>query len=116
MEMFSDMAGCMDASETHNIKANCFIEIFIVSPRTLLLVPRNEREALLVSNKQSDVRDPLNKSPRRLPPRLRAACALHPIPNRRSEEHTSELQSLMRSSYGVCCLKKKCTCLHMDSR
>src|SRR3546814_2435867 len=26
---------------------------------------------------------------------------------RRSEEHTSELQSLMRNSYGVFCLKKK---------
>src|SRR3546814_2986922 len=26
---------------------------------------------------------------------------------RRSEEHTSELQSLMRSSYAVSCLKKK---------
>src|SRR3546814_10002412 len=25
----------------------------------------------------------------------------------RSEEHTSELQSLMRSSYAVCCLKTK---------
>src|SRR3546814_5753266 len=28
-------------------------------------------------------------------------------PYRRSEEHTSELQSLMRSSYAVFCLKKK---------
>src|SRR3546814_9373727 len=28
-------------------------------------------------------------------------------PCRRSEEHTSELQSLMRSSYAVFCLKKK---------
>src|SRR3546814_3613618 len=28
---------------------------------------------------------------------------------RRSEEHTSELQSLMRSAYGVFCLKKKNT-------
>src|SRR3546814_17716628 len=27
----------------------------------------------------------------------------------RSEEHTSELQSLMRSSYGVCCLKQNRT-------
>src|SRR3546814_4475187 len=27
--------------------------------------------------------------------------------NVRSEEHTSELQSLMRISYAVCCLKKK---------
>src|SRR3546814_10353618 len=26
---------------------------------------------------------------------------------RRSEEHTSELQSLMRIAYAVCCLKKK---------
>src|SRR3546814_4716475 len=28
-------------------------------------------------------------------------------PRRRSEEHTSELQSLMRNSYAVFCLKKK---------
>src|SRR3546814_5158328 len=41
---------------------------------------------------------------------------LHPIANRRvlglahrSEEHTSELQSLMRISYAVFCLKKKNT-------
>src|SRR3546814_18021858 len=32
------------------------------------------------------------------------ALALHP--HRRSEEHTSELQSLMRTSYAVFCLKK----------
>src|SRR3546814_6692123 len=30
-------------------------------------------------------------------------------PGRRSEEHTSELQSLMRISYAVFCLKKKTT-------
>src|SRR3546814_7999558 len=30
-----------------------------------------------------------------------------PIACRRSEEHTSELQSLMRNSYAVFCLKKK---------
>src|SRR3546814_10536421 len=29
------------------------------------------------------------------------------VPVLRSEEHTSELQSLMRSSYAVFCLKKK---------
>src|SRR3546814_9780389 len=33
-----------------------------------------------------------------------AGCALR---GRRSEEHTSELQSLMRNSYAVFCLKKK---------
>src|SRR3546814_2015365 len=31
------------------------------------------------------------------------------IPKKRSEEHTSELQSLMRISYAVFCLKKKKT-------
>src|SRR3546814_3214886 len=34
------------------------------------------------------------------------SCALHPSFHR-SEEHTSELQSLMRISYAVFCLKKK---------
>src|SRR3546814_2760730 len=32
---------------------------------------------------------------------------------RRSEEHTSELQSLMRTSYAVFCLKKKPTRKHI---
>src|SRR3546814_5052910 len=32
-----------------------------------------------------------------------------PMPDVRSEEHTSELQSLMRISYAVFCLKKKNT-------
>src|SRR3546814_10309885 len=35
--------------------------------------------------------------------KLMARCG----PRRRSEEHTSELQSLMRISYAVFCLKKK---------
>src|SRR3546814_14201524 len=52
--------------------------------------------------------------------RLAASHALEPLPleaenlavvgafgHRRSEEHTSELQSLMRISYAVFCLKKK---------
>src|SRR3546814_5880345 len=34
------------------------------------------------------------------------------IPRHRSEEHTSELQSLMRISYPVFCLKKKTTQKH----
>src|SRR3546814_2619098 len=36
-----------------------------------------------------------------------AATKLRPAPRERSEEHTSELQSLMRISYAVFCLKKK---------
>src|SRR3546814_9164005 len=34
---------------------------------------------------------------------------------RRSEEHTSELQSLMRTSYAVFCLKKKTTKEHIHT-
>src|SRR3546814_1153957 len=40
----------------------------------------------------------------RVGPRCRAAAGANPS---RSEEHTSELQSLMRISYAVFCLKKK---------
>src|SRR3546814_3303712 len=36
--------------------------------------------------------------------------------HRRSEEHTSELQSLMRISYAVFCLKKKKTRNHNEHR
>src|SRR3546814_5013035 len=35
------------------------------------------------------------------------AEAARPVRHQRSEEHTSELQSLMRISYAVFCLKKK---------
>src|SRR3546814_1426758 len=34
-------------------------------------------------------------------------CGVGSATRKRSEEHTSELQSLMRSSYAVFCLKKK---------
>src|SRR3546814_3223329 len=39
--------------------------------------------------------------------RARAADPALPAVDERSEEHTSELQSLMRISYAVFCLKKK---------
>src|SRR3546814_8805938 len=40
--------------------------------------------------------------------RAKAASAMHKAAaKRRSEEHTAELQSLMRTSYAVFCLKKK---------
>src|SRR3546814_10706469 len=35
-----------------------------------------------------------------------AVAAAQPALNQRSEEHTSELQSLMRNSYAVFCLKQ----------
>src|SRR3546814_1388772 len=46
-------------------------------------------------------------APRRDGTRIRAAAVRLPGGRPRSEEHTSELQSLMRISYAVFCLKKK---------
>src|SRR3546814_18106871 len=54
-----------------------------------------------------------NASSRSVPPtRASRACVVSrattwPLLSMRSEEHTSELQSLMRISYAVFCLKKK---------
>src|SRR3546814_3756852 len=52
---------------------------------------------------------PDGRPDQRLPPL--AICRL----SRRSEEHTSELQSLMRNSYAVFCLKKQITTLSVSS-
>src|SRR3546814_4610178 len=41
--------------------------------------------------------------------RLCIACIVAALVRHRSEEHTSELQSLMRNSYAVFCLTKKTT-------
>src|SRR3546814_7267458 len=38
---------------------------------------------------------------------MRSDITRHVSPEGRSEEHTSEIQSLMRNSYAVFCLKKK---------
>src|SRR3546814_10502657 len=46
--------------------------------------------------------------------RLRRAAAERPL--RRSEEHTSELQSLMRISYAVFCLKTKTNNIQQTGR
>src|SRR3546814_9632266 len=43
---------------------------------------------------------------------FRAQCEIALHCQRRSEEHTSELQSLMRISYAVFCLKKKKKKIH----
>src|SRR3546814_3317730 len=42
-------------------------------------------------------------------PTVASASASHPLRFGRSEEHTSELQSLMRIPYAVFCLNKKTT-------
>src|SRR3546814_9222775 len=48
-------------------------------------------------------------APVRSPLRALSPMPARQVPKTRSEEHTSELQSLMRISYAVFCLKKKKT-------
>src|SRR3546814_5896724 len=71
----------------------------------------------------SDLADAFRSSGRKLTPqRERIFRVLHENPTHptaeavhaevRSEEHTSELQSLMRTSYAVFCLKKKPKVIH----
>src|SRR3546814_9470755 len=61
-------------------------------------IPAFESEAAAASFRLSLL---VGQQPAVLDPRLRGPGQL------RSEEHTSELQSLMRISYAVFCLKKK---------
>src|SRR3546814_8246447 len=71
------------------------------STRTDTLFPYT---TLFRSGRDDDPRRLLEQARQR-----RSAGSLRPAPRRRlrSEEHTSELQSLMRNSYAVFCLKKK---------
>src|SRR3546814_2771854 len=63
-------------------------------------IPSRSREDLLCLFELAQLRFPVQAS-------LSAACDV------RSEEHTSEIQSLMRISYAVFCLKKKNYSTHM---
>src|SRR3546814_9159048 len=77
-----------------------------------LAVRRDHRHPRGAALRQAErPEDPLAGERRR--ERHRARIARHPAdpgrPRDRSEEHTSELQSLMRISYAVFCLKKKKT-------
>src|SRR3546814_5067714 len=74
----------------------------IVEQGVLERVPHVEIKMIGRLVEQQQVRPAINHQ------RQRQAC-LFATGERRSEEHTSELQSLMRNSYAVFCLKKKKT-------
>src|SRR3546814_1239894 len=74
---------------------------------------RGARERTIASRHRRMPRPAVVACPR-CPPRLESAPlsvagSFLQVPAARSEEHTSELQSLMRISYAVFCLKKKTT-------
>src|SRR3546814_7229717 len=59
---------------------------------------------------------PQRSPPPGLPPGRAPSEARRGAPPPRSEEHTSELQSLMRISYAVFCLKKKTNTKNIDTQ
>src|SRR3546814_3921419 len=70
------------------------------------IAPHNDTEPRKLRYSVTRLRDSLRNLPRPLP----LAQKVHELGINgaaRSEEHTSELQSLMRISYAVFCLKKK---------
>src|SRR3546814_3429558 len=77
--------------------------------RSEIARPASRRDTLCLALEEGRGRDP--PSAPRLPTkgnrRLPDWAAARPSHRDRSEEHTSELQSLMRISYAVFCLKKK---------
>src|SRR3546814_6384854 len=81
-------------------------------PVELVMLPEENTDAPVPEPEPEPA--PINQAPEQAPepqPEIAEAPtpepALVPEPAPRSEEHTSELQSLMRISYAVFCLKKK---------
>src|SRR3546814_3465670 len=71
----------------------------------LRLQPVDQRLAVAVEHPKRQAQRPHVLAAQRF--LVAKAEGLHRVQRKRSEEHTSELQSLMRISYAVFCLKKK---------
>src|SRR3546814_4136193 len=81
---------------------------------TLFRSDRGRRSTATFASLESSDPPSLSVRLRSASPPVRTWRASQPYGKRwRSEEHTSELQSLMRISYAVFCLKKKTTQTHM---
>src|SRR3546814_6002261 len=76
-----------------------------VRPPRHSILCRGDRQVLTRDQRRGT--DPLRSSPGSRGAMTGAAFTVADLATARSEEHTSELQSLMRISYAVFCLKKK---------
>src|SRR3546814_2267285 len=82
------------------------VQMFIVFPLLLIVLARRSPIAFFRDTQEASVMAfSTASSNATLPTSLRVADTELKLP--RSEEHTSELQSLMRTSYAVFCLQKK---------
>src|SRR3546814_4947644 len=83
----------------------------LITDATVRSLPaRWKRDSIFASGVYLSAADPgifrRSKSTRQMSVGRSSCCSVR-LMNGRSEEHTSELQSLMRISYAVFCLKKK---------
>src|SRR3546814_6804240 len=114
----SDWSSDVCSSDLDTVDANTRLGFaidardFAVAARMLTLL--GQREIRLLTNNPAKVAGlegagvrVIERVPHHLPPNPHNERYLATKRNRRSEEHTSELQSLMRISYAVFCLKKK---------
>src|SRR3546814_7983892 len=85
------------ASSASTCSASCFGVASVLSSSIASTGPTHAGQPALQSQAATSSRARCPSSP----------CRCHSGSLRRSEEHTSELQSLMRISYAVFCLKKK---------
>src|SRR3546814_7843422 len=89
----------------------CSSDLHTFGKRLLLAAGLPEADAVIVADclVRADLRGVDTHGLQLLPHYLKRVRLglVNPRPELRSEEHTSELQSLMRISYAVFCLKKK---------
>src|SRR3546814_10677056 len=86
----------VDVTEQSAVDAGLGHHLAAAGVRALLRVQQRQRFAVAQQLYVAEVGDVIG-----------AAGFFHALEAERSEEHTSELQSLMRSSYAVFCLTKK---------
>src|SRR3546814_1600325 len=105
----SDLGVYLALQKVYFRRTQFFMELQVVVPE-IDEVAKNASAIHAVLRLQFSDRDAFqiwrpNLNPRHCYPPPTATCIVRCA--RRSEEHTSELQSLMRISYAVFCLKKK---------
>src|SRR3546814_2418070 len=109
----NDWSSDVCASDLAALRADCFVSATPSKQRCRLEQSRRlSAPALKRKCSRTCILNPAARTIRGSCPPGETAAALRtrlgpPVRRPRSEEHTSELQSLMRISYAVFCLKKK---------
>src|SRR3546814_10242043 len=94
-----DRYNVMFSTAVGNVRRNLLSDFVNIKANGKIAMKLDEGDTLVNVNTCTEADDVL------IAPRG-GMCIRFPVPDVRSEEHTSEIQSLMRSSYAVFCLKQ----------